>query len=143
MTRFWRWYDYYIHGYGTYVSRPVTLASFLLIIRLYLAEYAPEIIALSPLLQNFLLFFMVSGGVVLALSVLFGWFHIKRKPFKLWRLLEALEDPLVVLNNYLILDSLISLLSSHNLDIPTEVRRARDLYRDRFEKMAIKVIDVE
>lgn len=138
MSRFWRWYDYFSTGFTTYINRPLGVLNFVLIVRMYLAEYAPEILNMMPILKNFVAFFVLAAVVVGASSLLSGWYDIKRRPFKIRTLQRQLENPVAMKNAYLHLDTLIRLRETHDIPVPDEFYRMRDFYRKRDQEIGWK-----
>lgn len=68
------WY-YFRLGYGTYVTFPFSLVSFIVTTYYLAIKNIPDLEILFPHMYIFVVFTLVVAGPI---SVAFGWFHVKR-----------------------------------------------------------------
>ena len=132
LNRIIRYYHYMSTGFSTYISRPLALINFVLIARLYMSDYMPWLVDIFPRLTHFIIF---SAAVVGFSSLISGWIHYKRRPFKLITTLTITQNPIIVRNTALSLGAWIKMLEAHQIDVPPDLIKQYEFFKELDKKL--------
>jgi len=97
-----------------------------------MSDYMPWLVDIFPRLAHFIVFSAILVGLS---SLISGWIHYKKQPFKIITTLATTQNPIMVKTNALLLDAWIKMLEAHQMEVPPDLIKQCEFFKELDKKL--------